>query len=113
MYIYYYPEGNAYKFKCFSTGKGGSAVELMMHMWKTDYASTINTIMKDYSNYLNGGKAVTKKDFQTPQWIVSDYITREWNANDAKFQQSPYIFALGGPAVFNIGPIIEDRNQMH
>ena len=85
MYIYYYPEGNTYKFKCFSTGKGGSAVELMMHMWKTDYASTINTIMKDYSDYLNGGKAVTKKDFQTPQWIVSDYITREWNTNDAKY----------------------------
>ena len=41
--------------------------------------------MKDYSDYLNGGKAVTKKDFQTPQWIVSDYITREWNTNDAKY----------------------------
>lgn len=85
MYIYFNVESNCYKFKCFSTGKGGSAIELMMHMWKTNYASTINTIMKDYSNYLNGGKVVSKKDFQTPQWIVSDYITREWNTNDAKY----------------------------
>jgi hypothetical protein len=85
MYIYFNIDSNCYKFKCFSTGKGGTAIELMMHMWKTDYASTVNTIMKDYSNYLNGGKTVIKKDFQTSHWIISDYATREWNTNDAKY----------------------------
>ncbi len=69
MYIYYYEEGNQYRYKCFSTGKGGSAIELMMHIWKKDYAYTINTIMKDYSDYLNGGKTISKKDFQISQWI--------------------------------------------
>ena len=85
MYIYYYTEGNAYKFKCFSTGNGGSAVDLMRYVWKEDYGYTVNTILRDYNNYIKSGKSCVKKDFNNVHWIVSDYTTREWNTNDAKF----------------------------
>jgi len=85
MYLYFNTELNTYKFKCFSTGKGGTAVELMMYIWNTDYKSTISTIMSDYTNYLSDGKIHNKKDFHTPQWIVSHYVTRQWNSNDAKY----------------------------
>jgi hypothetical protein len=61
MYIYYYAEGSAYRFKCFSTGNGGSAVDLMRYLWKADFGYTINTIIRDYNNYMKSGKPSVKK----------------------------------------------------
>lgn len=104
MYIYFHAESNSYRFKCFSTGKGGTAIELMMHIWKADYSVAVKTIMKDYSIFLNAGKHTGKKDFNTSYWIVSDYITREWNSNDAKYWLQ---FNIGSELLnkYNVVPI--------
>lgn len=104
MYIYYYQEGNQYRFKCFSTGNGGTAVDLMKYLWKSDYGYTINTILKDYNNFLKSGKPTVKKDFNNVHWIVSDYTTKEWNTNDAKFWLQ---FNIGSELLnkYNVVPI--------
>ena len=104
MYIYFNTEANCYKFKCFSTGKGGGAVELMMLIWNKDYATTVKTIIKDYTNYLNSGKSFTKKPLSTNQWIVSDYKTRNWNESDAKYWLQ---FNIGSELLntYNVKPI--------
>jgi hypothetical protein len=85
MYLYFYSANSTYKFKCFSTGKSGSAVDLMMHIWKKDFGRTAAKIIEDYNKFLKEGKTAVKKDFNNVHWTVSDYITREWNGNDAKF----------------------------
>jgi len=104
MYIYYYTEGKTYRFKCFSTGHGGTAVDLMKYLWKEDYGYTVNTIISDYNKYLKSGKPVIKKDFNNVYWIVSSYTTREWNANDAKFWLQ---FNIGSDLLnkYNVVPI--------
>jgi hypothetical protein len=85
MYLYFHPESNTYKFKCFSTGRSGSAVDLMMYIWKKDFGNTASTLIDDYAKYLREGKCINKKDFSNVKWVISDYTTREWNSNDAKF----------------------------
>ena len=104
MYIYYYAEANIYKFKCFSTGNGGNAVDLMRYLWKEDYGYTVNTIIADYNAYLKSGKPAVKKVFNNVQWIVSDYTIREWNTNDAKFWLQ---FNIGSNLLdkYNVKPI--------
>ena len=104
MYIYYYAESNQYKFKCFSTGKGGSPIDLMMHLWKADYGYTINTIISDYNKYMKSGKSCVKKDFNNVHWVVSDYKRREWNTYDAKFWLQ---FNIGSDLLkkYNVVPI--------
>lgn len=104
MYIYYYPEGNCYKFKCFSTGNGGNAVDLMKYLWKADYGYTINTIIEDYNKFLKLGSTVVKKDFSNTQWIISSYSTRTWNNNDAKFWKQ---FNIGSDLLnrYNVAPV--------
>lgn len=104
MYLYYYSAANQYRFKCFSTGNGGTAVDLMMHIWKSDYACTIRTIMKDYSVYMGSGKPSVKKDFNNVHWIVSDYTLRDWNTNDAKFWLQ---FNIGSDLLdkYNVQPV--------
>ena len=104
MYIYFHPEGNVYRFKCFSTGIGGSAIDLMMHLWKENYGYTINTIISDYNKYLKSGKSSIKKVFNNIHWIISDYTIREWNTNDAKFWLQ---FNIGSELLnkYNVKPI--------
>jgi len=104
MYIYYYQEGNQYRYKCFSTGNGGTAVDLMKYIWKSDYGYTVNTILRDYNNFLKTGKPSIKKDFNNVHWIVSDYTIREWNTNDSKFWLQ---FNIGSKLLdkYNVVPI--------
>lgn len=104
MYLYYNQEKSQYRFKCFSTGRGGSAVDLMMHLWKADYVTAVNTIIKDYSVYKKSGHISVKKDFNNVHWIVSDYTTRDWNTHDAKFWLQ---FNIGSDVLnaYNVVPI--------
>jgi hypothetical protein len=105
MYLYFNQDSNTYKYKCFSTGNSGNAVNLMMYIWKKDFVTTARTIIKDYNKFLNEGKVIVRQDFNNTQWIISDYSTRLWNSNDAKFWLQ---FNIGSDLLdrYNVSPII-------
>jgi len=85
MFIYYNRDCNCYKFKCFSTGKGGGAVDLMMHIWNVDFKQTCDKIIKDYSDYLKDGKSPEKQTFDLVTWVPGSFEHRKWTTADAKY----------------------------
>lgn len=85
MHIYYNINMAAYRFKCFSTGKEGSALALMTQMWNVDERTAATKIAQDYASFLRSGGTVGASPTQAVRWKVSNYSTRPWNKLDADF----------------------------
>lgn len=85
MYIYYSTDTEAYRFKCFSTGKGGSAVELMMHAWSCNFMTASERIITDYIEFLKTGNMVSTEMIDYAKWKVSDFTIRGWTQADATY----------------------------
>jgi hypothetical protein len=85
MYLYYAKATGKYKYKCFSTGKSGNAVDLMAKLWNVDYKTAIYKILNDYKSFLKTGEKLEKKEFIETKWVVSDYFIRNWTKDDADF----------------------------
>lgn len=85
MYLYYNKDSESYRYKCFSTGKGGSAVDLMMHLWNTSFLDTSKKIITDYVAYQRSGKICETRVIEHAQWRVANYRVRQWNTHDASF----------------------------
>lgn len=90
MYIYYCPITNQYKFKDFSTGKGGTCVGLVMELFNiSSYGEAMLKVMNDYRLFLSqGGKAGVTKPQVYQRYKVSDYQCRNWTVLDANFWTS-------------------------
>lgn len=85
MYIYPSKNTKKYVFKCFSTGKSGSAVDLVMSYYNLSFIEACNKIIKDYTNSENKKKDYIINDIE---WHVSGYNFRKWNKKDAEFWSS-------------------------
>lgn len=85
MFLYYSKKHNAYRYKCFSTGNGGSATDLMMHTWNLDFKEASEKIIKDYVNFLQTGEQPVKEDFEVFEWHVTKHEIRKWTNIDASF----------------------------
>jgi hypothetical protein len=85
MYLYYSMETSTYRFKCFSTGNSGSALELMMHYWGESFRDTAARVRKDYTKFLKTGNKVDSIAVDPLKWKVSGYTIRGWNVKDAEF----------------------------
>jgi len=109
MYLYYNRDTGAYRYKCFSTGKGGTAVDLMMHMWTMNFADTSARLMQDYADYRKSGKMCETKIVEHAKWKVSDYETRMWTRSDAEFW-SAYNISSDLLELYNVRPL--DRYYM-
>lgn len=104
MFIYYNKDAEAYRYKCFSTGKGGSAIDLMMHMWSISFAQAAERIMTDYSNYLKTGRRCDTKIIEHSSWKVADFTVRGWTTADAQFW-SPYNISSSLLERYNVRPL--------
>lgn len=85
MFLYYYKEQNTYRYKCFSTGKSGSAIELMMYMWGVPFVEAAKRISDDYVAFLKTGKRCETRIVEHSAWKVADYTVRGWSQDDADF----------------------------
>lgn len=102
MFIYYCKTSQCYKFKCFSTGLGGSAVDLMMLIWGATFVEASQRIISDYQEYLKKGNKPQKQKLESIDWKVIGYSFRKWTTADAKFWTK-----------FNIGSdLLEKHNVM-
>jgi hypothetical protein len=104
MYIYYNSESHSYKYKCFSTGKSGGPVDLMMFVWNVSFYEASQRIIKDYSDYLKTGKICETKIVEHSKWKVDKWKTRGWTKNDAEFW-SEYNISSKMLEKYNVLPI--------
>lgn len=110
MYLYYNGELNMYRYKCFSTGKSGSAVDMMMQMWNINFAQASQRIIKDYTDYVKSGKICETKIVEHSRWQVASYKTRQWSKDDAAFW-SAYNISSKMLEEYHVKPI--ERYTMH
>ncbi len=77
---------NEYRFKDFSSGKGGGKIQLIMDLYSVDYSQAVNKLVTDYKEFLNTGTTDDIRSFKKQaKYQVKRYTARAWNKGDAKF----------------------------
>jgi len=76
-----------YAFKCFSTGKSGSAVGLVMALFDLPFHKAANKVVEDYNEYvLKNGCDFQLRDFKRhSRYQVVDFKVRDWINLDKNF----------------------------
>lgn len=84
MFIYLDKVKSVYKFKDFSTGKQGSAIDLVKEIHNEEFFKASQRIINDYNDYVlhnNGGYDVDEFK-QHAKYQVCSYNSRSWNTKD-------------------------------
>lgn len=105
MYLFFSKQERIYMWKCFSTGKSGSAVQLMMELWDLSFGLAADKIRQDYQNFVSTGKRPEPISITAPaNWKVSSHVIRPWNTDDAEFWPS---FNIGSDILnfYNVRPL--------
>jgi hypothetical protein len=102
MCIYFDANAKVYKYKDFSSGKGGSAIDLVKELNSLKFHEASRLIIEKYNDYIlhnNGGYDV--KEFkQSSKYKVKNYQVRPWSTQDQYFWTQ-----------FNIGSkLLEEHN---
>lgn len=87
MCIYYDGKKSQYRYKDFSSGKGGSAIDLVKEITQLPYHKICHTVVEKYNDYVlhnNGGYDVQEFK-QASKYKVSQYVFRSWNTQDQYF----------------------------
>lgn len=94
-----------YKYKDFSTDKGGSAYDLVCHIYDITFREAVIKILDDYNAYVlsNGGAPIDTFKVRS-RYKVTDYTTRGWNINDTNYWTK---FKIGSTLLekFNVKPL--------
>jgi hypothetical protein len=85
MYIYFDPIEQVYKFKCFSTGNFGHAINLVMFLTKKNFKNASEQIIADYKEFLKTGNHVKGIIYNNERWQVCKYDTRSFSKRDADY----------------------------
>lgn len=82
-----YVRDERYRFKDFSTGLAGEAVNLVMIMYSLTFAQAAQKIVCDYNEYiLTGRLSDDLRDFKKQaKYQVREYVKRGWTKQDADF----------------------------
>jgi hypothetical protein len=83
----YVAKNGVYKFKDFSTGKGGDAVTLVKELFQFNYHKASQAIIEQYNDFVlhnNGGQDIQKFK-QSSKYKVTSYIVRSWSTQDQYF----------------------------
>jgi hypothetical protein len=104
--MFVYCNGGYYKFKDFSSGFQGDALELVKALFNlSSRGHAANKIINDYQEYLlhNDVPAVVEFKFHD-KFKVVDYEMRHWNTQDSKFWTS---FKIGSSLLskYNVVPL--------
>jgi hypothetical protein len=86
MYVYFDPIQKIYKYKDFSTNKSGHGINLVMELFKINFADAANKIITEYKDYLKNNKEYKQSEFkECPKFKIGNYTVRSWNKTDADF----------------------------
>jgi hypothetical protein len=87
MCIYFDAKKNMYRYKDFSSGKGGSAIDMVKEITQLPYHKACNVVIEKYNDFVlhnNGGYDVQEFK-QASKYKVSKYVFRSWNTSDQYF----------------------------
>ena len=112
MCIYYDPTKDTYKYKDFSSGKGGSAIDLVKDITGLTYHKACTLVVENYNDFVlhnNGGYDVQKFK-QASKYKVSQFVFRSWTTQDQYFWTQ---FNIGSKLLteHNVRPL--DSYTMH
>ena len=83
----YTNQSNTYKYKDFSTGKGGSAIDLVKDLYELSFHKAAQLIIENYNDFVlhnNGGYAL--EEFQrAAKYKVTSHKFRSWTTQDQYF----------------------------
>lgn len=86
MYLYVHKTSGKYKYKDFSTGKGGDALDLIQNMYNLgSRAECAQKILNEYSDFLKRDRFQEREFKVHTKFHVTDYEVRSWTQNDANF----------------------------
>lgn len=87
MCIYYSATKNDYRYKDFSTDKGGDGLNLVQAIFTlSSRGEAAHKIIEDYNQYvLNNGDVSIKEFKQQSKYKVTNFKTRPWNNIDQKY----------------------------
>ena len=75
-----------YKFKDFSTGAGGSGIDLVMEIYSLNYAGAVNKITEDYNEYVISNGAYSLGKFKKhSRYKITEWCKRSWNTLDKEY----------------------------
>jgi len=75
-----------YKFKDFSTGKGGNKIDLIKELFNLDYSKAVFKITQDYNKFIVEKGEYSKSTIEPePKYQVDIVKTRNWQNYDKKF----------------------------
>lgn len=83
----YLDSNKIYKFKDFSTGRGGSAVDVVKELHSLTFHKAAELIVEKYNDYVlhnNGGYDVKEFKEQT-KYKVTNFVFRSWSTQDQYF----------------------------
>jgi DNA primase len=82
-----YVRDNVYRFKDFSTGMGGSAIDLVQYLFNFTLNQAAQKVICDYNEYVLTGKLNNDlREFKKQaKYQVRDYTKRGWTKQDADF----------------------------
>lgn len=84
MCIYLDSSKGTYRYKDFSSGKGGSAIDLVKEITQLSYYKACQQVVEKYNDYVlhnNGGYDVQEFK-QSSKYKVEQYSFRSWNTSD-------------------------------
>lgn len=93
-----------YKFKDFSTGRGGNKADLVRLIFDLDYPAASRKMIEDYNNFIKEGGNVDISFKPAAKWEI-DYIKhRPWTVQDRKYWLS---YRIGKTILeeYNVKPI--------
>lgn len=103
MYIYL-NSSNEYRYKCFSTGLQGTAIDLIMKLKSLDFIEASNMVIEDYRSFLKG-KSYTRSSIEKPiKWKLHDITYRAWNKDDKEYW-APYNIGSTLLDLYNVRPV--------
>lgn len=87
MCVYYDAKKNSYRFKDFSSGKGGSAIDLVKDLTELPYHKACQLVVEKYNDYVlhNNGSYDVQEFKQASKYKVSQYVFRSWTTSDQYF----------------------------
>lgn len=87
----YVDEKKNYKYKDFSSGKGGEAINLVMDLKNISFKEATALVMRDYINYKFNNETYEISFKQHSKYKVSAFNVRKWNTDDKDFWTEFYI----------------------
>ena len=110
MCIYLCSKSGTYRFKDFSSGKGGSSVELVKQLHEKQYHQACQTIVEDYNDFvLHNNGSYDLQEFKVhSRYQVDSYSLRQWTSRDA-YYWTQYNIASSLLEHYNVRPIDQYR----